>query len=63
MNSKSPSYPRTSEPIFHSATYYSHDHSYTRGNRICPMVEMKKAQHMLGLEALHKQQHTIIKVK
>jgi hypothetical protein len=47
----------TLEPIFHSAKYYSHDYSYTRGNRICPMVQVKKDQHMLGLEALHKQQH------
>jgi len=57
MNSKSPSHPHTSEPIFHSAKYHSHDDSYTRGNRICPMVEVKKDQHMLCLEALRKQQH------
>lgn len=56
MKSKSPSHPHTSEPIFHSAKYYSHDHSYTRGTRICRVVEVKKDQHMLGMEALHKQQ-------
>jgi hypothetical protein len=57
MNSKSPFHPHTTEPIFHSAKFYSRDHSCTRGNRICPVVKLKKDQHMQGLQALQKQQH------